>query len=238
MASKLQLLRLKVYTTEAATVAQSIGLLPLSETCQNDDKLMPALTRLSTKTGLIFEAINRTRTKSKLKEHDAQRDKDYRSLYYSVKGGTYNSDSTISVAAKAIYNIYDQFGLVVIGENYSQESAHIEALLLHLKTAEALAAIDQLPGISQAIANLTQSQAAFSEAYVNSESTKAQLGACATATELKREILDIINHQLVPYLQAMNGMGIDGYGEFSAQLSQIVNDTNTSIKKRLNKSKI
>lgn len=236
MTDKLNILDQRVYTTEGASVGQSIGLLPLSETLQNDPTLMLSITNVNTTTEEMTEAINRRKTKSPLEDADARRDDDYRSLYYSVKGYTYNSDTAVRSAAELINDIYDQYGLNVTKEGYSQETAHIEALLMHLRTTEALAAIALLPGVTQGVANLTQSQAAFTTTYVSYESDKAEQDNYDSASVLKKELLDVINRQLIPYLQVMNTMNPDVYGEYTAQVAQIINDTNMIVRKRNNKS--
>ena len=94
-----------------------------------------------------------------------------------------------------------------------------------------------LPGVVQGIANLTQSQDTFTKAYVSFESDKAHQDNYDSATELKTDLLDVINRQLSPYLQVMNTMQPDVYAVYTAQVSQMVNDTNTIVKKRNNKGK-
>jgi hypothetical protein len=55
------------------------------------------------------------------------------------------------------------------------------------------------------------------------------------ATALKKEVIDVINNQLVVYLDAMMLVDEATYGAFGRTVAEIIDTTNEMVKKRRKK---
>lgn len=188
-------------------------------------KLKPASLNLT-------KAINRIKAESNLEEKDDARDSKLRAVNYLVLGFMHHPDTSVSSAAQSIGKLIDHYGIDIINENYAAESSLIESLLNDLAEANIQTAITAIPGLSQLISELRAAQTAFEQAQVLFEKDKARLGNEANASEVKKEVVSIINDELIVYLRAMAQVDEAKYGEFARTVAQVVNDMNVTVKKR------
>jgi len=120
----------------------------------------------------------------------------------------------------------------LVNESYATESSLIDSLLLEFGKADLQASIALLPGLSQLIDELSTIEAEFEEAQLAFQTEKATNGNKESATEIKKELLTVINEKLVVYLRAMVMVDETKYGAFVGVVSQIIDDMNVIIKKR------
>jgi hypothetical protein len=193
-------------------------------------KLEPASQKLNI-------AVNRIKAESKLEEKDEQRDNKIRAVHYLVLGLMHHPDAVIKAAAQKVDAVFEHYGLSITNQSYATESSLIESLLKDFAEADLQPAIASLPGLSQIINELKIAQTSFEEALLLFEKEKAKEGNKETATEIKKEVLSIINDKLIVYLAAMIQVNNQKYGEFAGTIAQVINDINVQIKKRKNNSK-
>ena len=96
-------------------------------------------------------------------------------------------------------------------------------------------AIAALSGCAELIQALQNSQEAFEITRVTWEREKGKEGALENATELKKEVVKIINEKLVVYLMAMKEANPEMYVEFADTISVIIAENNETVKRRSNK---
>lgn len=224
----------RAYVTETGSVVQAIVLVSQEYDFTADVFLGATLVELDNLEGELSVAIKRILKGSQLEEKDNVRDNDIRALYYTNVGYLHVRDIEVQEAAQYIDSRIAPYGLKIIDESYSQESAHIKSLLHDLATDEAQAAIAKLPALVPCISQLTESQSDFLAAYIGYESEKSDHENYNTATELKGKTLKVLNDKLVVYLRAMVIANVEVYGAFAAQVAQLINDANVIIKKRSN----
>lgn len=226
-------LRAACRTTEIDAVSDRLVIEFDKGDWSSDTTLTSIFADLKIASDKITAAINRIKAESILEEKDEQRDSIIKSINYLVFGFVHHPDSAISNAAKAVSEVFDNYGLRIIGESYATESSLIESLLLDFANADLLPSIGAVPGLTELIANLRTAQTEFEEAKVEFESEKAKEGNQVTASEIKVDILDIINNRLIVYLRAMVMVNEAVYGSFSQTIAQIIDDMNMIVKKRI-----
>ena len=58
-----------------------------------------------------------------------------------------------------------------------------------------------------------------------------------SATQIKQQVVSLVNKQLVDYLRAMQQVDDDTYGDFARTVARIIADINLQVKKRAKKKK-
>lgn len=189
------------------------------------DLLKPASEKLTS-------AINRIKAESDLEEKDEQRDKKVRAIYYLLMGFMHHPDTAISSAALQVDAVFEHYGVNIVNDSYATESSLIESLLLEFSKTDLQTAIAALPGLSDLITELRNAQTAFGEAQVLFEEEKAKEGTEENASKIKKEVLSIMNDNLVVYLRAMIQVDQTKYEVFTTTVAQIIDDMNVIVKKR------
>jgi hypothetical protein len=202
---------------------------------ETDAHLTAIFNDLGSKTEWLTAAIHRAKTESELELKDEVRDDNLRSLYYLITGFTHHPDAVIKAAAVKLAKLFDNYGLKITDESYASESALISSLLMDLGNEEYQEAITALSGCAALIQALQNSQEDFEITRVTWEREKAKEGALENATELKKEVVAIINERLVVYLQAMKQVNPEMYEEFTNTIAVIIAENNETVKRRAKK---
>ncbi|MFW5774394.1 MAG: DUF6261 family protein [Tangfeifania sp.] len=127
---------------------------------------------------------------------------------------------------------------MVTDESYSTESSLINSLLTDLAKPGVQEAIDAISGCAALITALRAAQDDFEQARIAYEAEKAQEGAEANATTLKKEVTDVINNRIVVYLNAMMLVDDAAYGAFGRTVAEIIDENNEMVKCRRKKPEI
>ncbi len=193
---------------------------------------------LETENNALSLALNRATEESELDAYDVKRDECMRALYYYVQGQSYNPDAATKAAANTVLTILDQYGLDVLRQTYSAESALIHSMLTDLADETVQLSVSVLPACASLIAALQEAQQNFSSQRAAYEANKASLQTEKSAYELKKAIVPMLNKSVVGYLNAMMGMSLHDYNTFSAQVAEIIQLANGVIKRRITESAI
>ena len=181
----------------------------------------------------LNEAIKRGKSKSILEEKDNDRDNKYRSFYYLISGNTHHPDSTISKPALQIQAILDKYGLEIVKENYSSESSMLTSFINEMKSDVIQQALQPISGGLASFKALEKSQNNFDTTFIDHKEDKASEGTYRNASTLKREVIKIINNQLIGYLNTLQQIDEENFGEFARQVDQLITDNNQIVKQRL-----
>jgi hypothetical protein len=191
---------------------------------------------LVTLLGQLRDAINRMKAESILDEKDGVRDNILRSLYYMILGYFHNPDATIQSAAAELMTIFDNYGLSITEESYSTESSLVNSLLADFSAPGPLAAIPLLPGCAVQIAALQAAQDDFEATRIVYDQQRGGESTEANATTLKKDVVKVINEQLVIHLRSKILEDEATYGDFVRTVGQIIADNNEVVKRRRNKA--
>ncbi len=222
-------------TTEVdAVTKQLLGAFKKND-WSSETHLTGIFSELEPKSVLLTSAINRLKSESELEKYDESRDGDVRSLHYLLMGFIHHPDPTIKSAAEKVKDVFDNYGVAITGENYATQSSLVASLLMDLSEPELQPSIAAVSGCAEIIAALQTAQNNFEEVRIVYEEEKAKEGTQLNASEIKKEIVNIINNKLVTYLRAMSMVDEATYGEITRTFAQMIEDNNEVVKKRRKK---
>lgn len=219
-------------TTEVDSVSDNIIAQYNKNDWSSDTHLTGIFDLLKPASDKLTSAINRIKAESDLEEKDEQRDNKVRAVYYLIMGFMHHPDPAIKSAAQQVDGVFEHYGVNIVSDSYATESSLIESLLEDFGEADIQTAIAALPGLSDLITELRNAQTAFAEAQVLFEEEKAKEGTEESASKIKKEVVKIINDQLVVYLRAMVQVDQAKYEEFTTTVAQIIDDMNVIVRKR------
>ena len=75
-------------------------------------------------------------------------------------------------------------------------------------------------------------QKEFVDNYVAYAEVKSQENEYVSATEMKKELLELFNTKLVVYLRAMQQAMPEQYGVFANSVAQLIEDNNAAVRRR------
>lgn len=200
-----------------------------------DPFLMGIFSSLATTTKELGVAIDRSRSESILAEKDDVRDNDIRAVGYLTQGYLYYPKQAVRDAAALVKKVFDKYGFSIIDESYLTESSHIVSMLGDFAAPEVVAAIDLLKGVDQNIAALQASQNDFERTHAKFAQDVAEDQTHASATVLKKQVVAIINDDLVQFLRSGERFQPATYGDFARTIAKIIANNNEQVKKRLKK---
>ena len=181
------------------------------------------------------KAIRRSKAESNLEDKDEVRDGGTRSLYYLINGFTHHPADTIRQSALLLLHAFDKYGISLVSESYTSESALISSMLLEFQKPEYALHISNLSGCAELLQTLSVAQDDFEQARIAYETEKAQDGMVANATEVKKEVVEIINNKIVVYLIAMQEVNPVTYGALAATCAQMIAENNKQVRRRQQK---
>lgn len=223
-------------TTEVNTTADSMLLAYQKQSWETDTYMVTIFTGLQTKSNELRTAINCSKTESNLDEKDIVRDEKVKALHYLILGSTHHPNTEVKVAALNLKAVFSKYGVKIIHESYTIESSLIESLLEDFLAPELQADIALVSGCTEVITSLQTDQNDFKTAHFAWEEEKAQNGLSQCSTDIKKEVISIINNKIVPHLKAMQQANNEVYGELAQTVAQIINDANQAKEKKRRKT--
>jgi len=155
-----------------------------------------------------------------------------KALHYLILGSTHHPNSEVKAAALNLKAVFAKYGLKMIHESYTIESSLIESLLEDFSAPELQADIALVSGCAEIIANLQSDQNNFRTAHFDWEEEKAKNELSQCASDIKKEVISIINNKIMLHLKAMQQVNKELYGNLALTVSQIINDSNHIVKKK------
>ncbi len=188
--------------------------------------IVPNLTEL---VNALTEAMDRDKIESELADLDVLRDEAVRKLNAIIKGFVNISIEEVQIPAKYIKSIFDKYGVKVVNYRYDAESGKITSLLKDLESTEAKAHIAELPYIDNAMTELKQAQANFETKKIEyDEAMELRKGTFQSASEIKPELLDAINNQLVDFYTGVAQFRDDEFRKIADTINSWVVDANNN----------
>lgn len=203
------------------------------QTGLTDDSFLKGIYKpLGTNNNELSAAIERSQVESIMGEKDEVRDEAIRAVNYLSQGYQYHPNQEVRNAADIVKKIFNKYGLAIIKESYVTESSHIVSMLGDFAAPDVAEAIAMLNGLAENIAALKAAQADFETTRAKYASVDAKESTYTSATVLKKEVLTIINEDLVQFLRAAERFKPEVYGEFARTVAEIINKHNQQVKKR------
>ncbi|HPR85887.1 MAG TPA: DUF6261 family protein [Prolixibacteraceae bacterium] len=183
----------------------------------------------------LSKAIRRSKAESNLEEKDEVRDECTRSLYYLINGFTHHPAAAIAESAQLLLRVFNNYGISLTNESYATESALISSMLIEFQKPGYATHIANLSGCGELLQSLASAQTDFDQARIAYETEKAQDGMVANATEIKKEVVDLVNNQIMTYLQGMQQANPGTYSVLAATCAKVIAENNEQVRRRKQK---
>ncbi len=218
--------RLRVTETDSASDAlvrlfKAAGL--------KDDFLSGAFAELEALSARLTTAIRQDALDSRLDEKDAARDGAVRDLGTLIQGYTAIPLAEKKAAALRLDAAFSKYGKKIVNENYASESSLIESLLEDMGALEAETKV--LEGVAELVATLRKAQDEFNAANDEFMATRSERGE--SASQVKKELVALVNLKIVPYLGAVGGA--EAYKDFAAKAEAEIVRANNASERRAKK---
>ncbi|HKJ78268.1 MAG TPA: DUF6261 family protein, partial [Prolixibacteraceae bacterium] len=214
----------KSRTTEVDGTAGRIISAYQNTSLNTDPNLEKIFSPLQNYSQQLTEAINRLKGKSTQQTNDEARDEKITGLYYLLVSFSHHPDDSIRSAALNLLGIFDNYGLEMKEESYTTESALVNSLLNDYSKPKQQADIALVPQCAEYIAALQTAQTNFEDNRVAYEEARAEEGTLENATAIKKEVVGLVNKQLVPYLNVMAQLDDATYGNFARTVEEIISE--------------
>lgn len=199
-----------------------------SSALANDRNLSSIISDVESLSASLTTAIKSDRATSTLDEADIARDEIIRSLGDALSGYAAIPVPAKKTAAQKVLAVFSKYGKQITGKNYAEESSLIESLLEDLSTENLKSDIDSLDGVAELVSSLREAQDNFNKA--SDSYTAVKTGKGASATSVKKSLLDALNARLVPYLSAVETL--PDYKDFTSKVSAEIDKANATVKAR------
>ncbi len=192
-----------------------------------DEFLCGAFAELEALSARLTTAIRQDTVSSRLDEKDAARDSAVRDLGTLIQGYTAIPVAEKKAAAQKLDAVLSKYGKKIVNETYASESSLIESLLEDLGALEAETTL--LEGVAALVAGLRTAQDEFNAA--NDDFTAAKGARSESASQVKKELVALVNLKIVPYLSAV-GVS-DAYKDFAAKVEAEIVRANNAADRRV-----
>ncbi len=201
-----------------------------------DANLQTIINLLTEKNALLITAIEKNKAYSQLEEFDQARDAAFKALYQYLEACTLLPEGITQTAALGIFPTLKKYGIGMTRLPYTEQTAQMKSLIEELAKDAITEQSSKIVHLDGMIETLKQTQTDFQQAHSDYTSQISLSKGEQSATELKSEVLQIINEKLVMYMRAMATTFPDTHAQFAQELAVEINKTNQNIKSRSNKS--
>lgn len=168
-------------------------------------------------------AIKSDRVESSLDEADVARDGIIRDISNLLTGYASIPVPEKKAAAGRLLSIFQKYGRGIITKSYAEESSLIESMLGDFFSESAKADVQLLEGVGELLSSLRSAQDVFhgaSDAF-----TAAKVGKGESASNIKKNLLVLLNGRLLSYLTAL--AQVSDYADFAAKCATEIDRANS-----------
>lgn len=203
------------------------------EAALKDDQFLTALfAKIKALSDELSEAANKGKVSSELERLDIERDEALRKLGQAISGYANIPVPALSEHGKALQAIFAKYGARIADLGYVAETGELESLFGDLDADDAKPHVEALEGMSGLLSDLKEAQAAFVSAQVAQGKTTSAEKEKASASEIRKPLVSLINEQLVPYLTMMLTADKARFGSFAAFVEGEIEKVNRIVAAR------
>jgi hypothetical protein len=223
-------------TSESATLGRKIYSVTESNPVSDNNYYNALCTKNSKLTNTLVEEIERQKPDSSLLLYDEERDDAIGLVFNEIEVKIAWPDATIRASAEVINGILIRYGRSIINLPYNDESAKLISIYDELSAPDLASHIDNIPGFSMLIDNLGRSIKNFQEREDQLTRDKIIYKDRAPASQIAKELKHFLNNIFIPYIDVMSRSDSTTFGNIQNLLSQIITDSNNSVRRRLKNS--
>lgn len=183
------------------------------------------------------EAVNRAKEPAGLDVADARRDAALRAVGKVLEGYAANALESLSAHAAPLLAVFEGYGYKAVRANLATESTLIDSFRKDLSAEGMRGHIEALPGMEETLAALWEAEDAFKAQNLRNTQTAVATADQKSATELRKEILALINDKIAPYLNIMQQVSAATLGTFAQEMEKEISRANASVAARKKSSK-
>ena len=207
----------------------------VARTIIGDYKSDAALAKLPILPGIMGEleeknerftlSINKDKITSEIDSADAKRDAAIRDLGTYLSGLAVVKNAEKKANALTLKSIFDKYGKKMTSANNEEESSLVSSMLKDFESEAAKKAIAETDEVGELIDDVEAAQKEFDEASKSYRDYK--VNKADNASDLKKEVLKIINMRLVPFLTSVEND--ESYAVFAKKVEQIIDKVNDLV---------
>lgn len=197
--------------------------------------LAEILTSLERTNDKLGAAIDCSKVASQLSEKNEARNQALRAVGYLIKGYVFHPNQQVREAAMAVKKVFDKYGLAIIKQSYVSESSYIISMLGDFAQSGVQESVALLPGLLKNVEALKLAQNDFENTSAQYAGEAAGQAVQDSATELKKEVVKIINNDLVVFLRTSARFQPDVFGAFAGTVATFIESNNKQVKRRQKK---
>ncbi len=194
---------------------------------------------LTKEADILSEVVGIIRKKDfteQLTEADDVFDRVFNCTKQFIQASTMVLDNAKAQKAEKIWLQFDAHNINLDRLSYEQQIFLTNSLLEELAKPDNKAIIDELPGVSTQIDLLGVHNSKLSNLFQqNKEAEAAKANLIAPSTQ-RSVVRDIMNKDLLPYLEVMSKANPDLYAESFALISELVNSINSKVRARISRN--
>lgn len=192
---------------------------------------------LKTATDEAMSATNKDKDTESLESADRERDEAWKTVGKVLEGYAYSVLDELSTHGKPLFKEFDKYGYGVGRLNILTETTKINSFKADVSTAEMTAHAEALAGAKEALDALFAANEKLEA--INKRNTEAAATAKGkkNATDLKKEIVAVLNSKILPFLLLMSQTQGGSYEELRALSVSEVEKVNALVQSRRTASK-
>ncbi|MFV0553867.1 MAG: DUF6261 family protein [Mangrovibacterium sp.] len=238
MTTKINYVNSQIRNGEMSSLAAGIN----SKKALLSESTDPHLWAVVGRVGTAFEGLNAAfdekRVKSSRTSLLGEEVLAFRSLHQLVKGYAGLQSASVSWAAKQTLEVLDGYVNKITQRRGQKEvHAHVSSLLGDLDSASMQTLIPSMMYCDGAVAKLKEVHTSYLEQYTAYRTARDKQVAGRSASVLTKELLQLINSELVDYLNAMSRVATVDHSEFAASVAALITEHNIISKTRKTRAK-
>lgn len=221
--------------SEVETVGSNIREIWENRGVKTDSYLSVHMGKADELTSMLVVKLNEVKGDTAANEDDLMRDMDNRALFYCIKAKTYVRSEDIRDSAIVLKDILDRYGLDIVHRSLNDQTTLTRAMISDFRSDEIKGHVDNIPEVSALVDNLEETNNMVSSRMLEVIDIKEANVNEKPASVLSKELKDIINKVIMPYLSAMAGANPELYESFNNDITAVIKDMNNKVRDRFNR---
>jgi len=163
---------------------------------------------------------------------DAVFDRDFICLEQFVEANLYMRDKEIAANARKVWNVFAANDLKLYIQSYESQISSFNSLIKELDSDEIKPLLKSLVGVSDCLDLVKLSAKEVAETYMRMHRISDEQMESIAPLAQQKIIREIINNDLLPYLNVMANVNKEVYGDIKQVVDAYVGDLNQKINSR------
>ncbi len=163
---------------------------------------------------------------------DAVFDRDFICLEQFVEANLYMRDKEIAANARKVWNVFAANDLKLYIQSYESQISSFNSLIKELDSDEIKPLLKSLVGVSDCLDLVKSSAKEVAETYSRMQRISDEQMELIAPLAQQKIIREIINNDLLPYLNVMANVNKEVYGDIKQVVDAYVGDLNQKINSR------